>query len=38
MENLIEFAESILERNSIDTMIEIICALSDDDIKQLVNA
>ena len=38
MENLIEFAESILKRNSIDTMIEIICALSDDDIKQLVNA
>ena len=36
MKNLCEFAENILQRNSIETMIEIICKLSDDDIKTLL--
>ena len=38
MRNLVEFAENILQRNSIETMIEIICKLSDDDIKDLMAA
>lgn len=38
MKNLIEFAESILQRNSIETMIEVICSLSDEDIKQIIYA
>lgn len=37
MKNLCEFAESILERNSVETMIEVICNLSDDDIEKIVN-
>jgi len=36
MENLILFAESILERNSVETMVQVICSLSDDDIKKLI--
>ena len=38
MKNLLEFAQNILERNSVETMIEVICALSDDDIKKLIDA
>ena len=37
MKNLCEFAQNILERNSIETMIEVICGLSDDDIKTIIN-
>ena len=36
MRNLVEFAENILERNSIETMVEIVCSLTDDDIKQII--
>lgn len=38
MKNLVEFADSILQRNSVETMIEIICSLSDDEIKAIVYA
>lgn len=38
MKNLVEFAENLLQRNSIDTMIEIICKLSDDDIDLIINS
>lgn len=38
MKNLVAFAESILERNSIETMIEVICSLSDEDIKNIIYA
>ena len=38
MKNLCEFAENILARNTIETMIEVICSLSDDDIKKLMAA
>jgi len=37
MKNLCEFAQNILERNSVETLIEIVCALSDDDIKMIAN-
>ena len=37
MKNLCEFAEDILQRNSVDTLIEIVCALSDDDIQTIIN-
>lgn len=33
MNNLCAFAENILQNNSIETMIEIICSLSDEEIK-----
>ena len=36
MRNLVEFAENILERNSIETMVEIICSLTDEDIKEII--
>lgn len=38
MRNLVEFADSILQRNSVETMIEIICSLSDDEIKSIIYA
>lgn len=37
MNNLCEFAENILQRNSIDVMIEIVCSLTDDEIKTLAS-
>lgn len=36
MKNLLEFAQNILERNTVETMIEVVCSLSDDDIKQII--
>lgn len=36
MKNLCAFAESLLERNSVETFVEVICSLSDDDIKKIV--
>ena len=36
MRNLVEFAESLLERNSIETFVFVICHLSDDDIKNII--
>ena len=38
MKNLCEFAEEILKRNSIETMIEVICRLSDEEIKMIATA
>ena len=38
MKNLCEFAENILARNTIETMIEVICSLSDEDIKTIINS
>ena len=37
MNNLCEFAENILQRNFIDVMIEIVCSLTDDEIKTLAS-
>lgn len=36
MKNLCEFAEDLLERNSVETFVAIICSLSDEDIKKIV--
>jgi hypothetical protein len=36
MKNLLEFAQNILERNTVETMIEVICSLSDEDIKTII--
>ena len=36
MKNLCEFAENLLERNSVETFVAIICSLSDEDIKKIV--
>jgi len=36
MKNLCEFAESLLERNSVETFVEVICSLSDDDIEKII--
>lgn len=38
MKKLVQFVEKILERNSIETMVEIVCSLSDDDIKKIIAA
>ena len=37
MKNLCQFAEMILQRNSIETMIEVVCSLSEEQIKQIVD-
>ena len=36
MANLVRFADDILQRNSIETMVEIICSLTDDEIKMII--
>ena len=36
MKNLCAFAESLLERNSVETLVEVICSLTDDDIKKII--
>ena len=36
MKNLCEFAESLLERNSVETFVQVICSLTDDDIKKII--
>ena len=36
MKNLCEFAENLLERNSVDTFVEVICSLTDEDIKKII--
>ena len=36
MKNLCAFAESLLERNSVETFVQVICSLSDDDIKRII--
>lgn len=38
MKNLCEFAENILQRNNVETLIEIVCSMSDDDIKTLIES
>ena len=36
MKNLCEFAENLLERNSVETFVQVICSLSDEDIKMII--
>lgn len=36
MKNLCAFAESLLERNSVETFVEVICSLTDEDIKKII--
>ena len=36
MKNLCAFAEDLLERNSVETFVSVICSLSDDDIKKII--
>lgn len=38
MSKLAEFAEMILARNTIETLVEIVCSLSDEDIKKIIAA
>lgn len=38
MKNLCEFAENILQRNTIETMIEIVCSMSDDEVKMIIES
>lgn len=36
MKNLCEFAENILQRNDIETMIEVVCNLSNEEINMIL--
>lgn len=36
MKNLIEFAENLFERNSLETAVKVICSLTDDEIKEII--
>jgi hypothetical protein len=36
MKNLCEFAENLLERNSVETFVAVICSLTDEDIKKII--
>ena len=36
MKNLCEFAEALLERNSVETFVAVICSLTDEDIKKII--
>ena len=36
MKNLCEFAEALLERNSVETFVSVICSLTDEDIKKII--
>ena len=36
MKNLCAFAESLLERNSVETFVSVICSLTDEDIKKII--
>ena len=36
MTKLVQFAEMILENNSVDTMIDVVCNLSDEEIKMIM--
>ena len=36
MKNLCEFAENLLERNSVETFVQVICSLSDEDIQMII--
>jgi len=38
MKNLCEFAEMILARNTVETLVEIVCSLSDEDVKKIIAA
>ena len=37
MDKLCAFAENLLERNSVETFVYVICHLSDNDIKNIIN-
>ena len=36
MKNLCAFAENLLERNSVETFVQVICSLSDEDIQMII--
>ena len=36
MKNLCEFAESLLERNSVETFVQVICSLTDEEIQMII--
>ena len=36
MKNLVEFAENILANNSVETLVEVVCSLSDEDIQMII--
>jgi hypothetical protein len=36
MKNLCAFAENLLERNSVETFVAVICSLTDEDIKKII--
>ena len=36
MKNLCAFAENLLERNSVETFVQVICSLTDEDIKKII--
>lgn len=36
MKNLCEFAEDLLKRNSVETFVSVICSLTDEDIKKII--
>lgn len=36
MKNLCAFAENLLERNSVETFVSVICSLTDEDIKKII--
>lgn len=38
MSKLAEFAEMILARNTVETMVEIVCSMSDEDVKKIMSA
>ena len=36
MKNLCEFAENLLERNSVETFVQVICSLTDEEIQMII--
>ena len=36
MKNLCAFAENLLERNSVETFVAVICSLTNEDIKKII--
>lgn len=36
MKNLILFADEILKNNSVETMVQVICSLTDEEIEKII--
>ena len=36
MKNLCEFAENLLERNSVETFVAVICSLTNEEIQMII--